>query len=422
MDSAQSPQVSSLHFLVAIHDPAESAALAAALRRLGAITITEVPDGHMALRWLQETGANQVDIALVDMALAGIDALALMHTLAAQRAAVRLVVLGGQTANVMLSVETLAQAYGVELPGTIVKPASDAKLAALLANDVAPGAPPVPAPAPATVFGLPEVGAALKARQFEPFFQPKIALASGQAMGLEVFARWRHPVLGVLGPEYFMAAFEQNGRIGFLDWTMIEQAVAHCRQFHAQGRPLTLSINIDPGTLSHPGFIAQITACMQRHAMLPDYLTFELPESSVLVRNPGFIERLLRLRMLGFRLAIDDYGTGMPSVQLLAQVPFSELKIDRRFVDGASRLALARRLGLFAEAGVHLCAVVVYRQPHARRGSSGMGGGVGAVFLVRRPFPGNETAQTTSPGTTEWLPPSPGQSNGRSPAPPAGGR
>jgi EAL domain-containing protein (putative c-di-GMP-specific phosphodiesterase class I) len=89
--------------------------------------------------------------------------------------------------------------------------------------------------------------------------------------------------------------------------------------------------------------------------MLPDYLTFELPESSVLTRDPAFIERLVRLRMMGFGLAIDDYGTGRSNLQLLAQVPFSELKIDRSFVDGASKkralgtvlascLALARSL------------------------------------------------------------------------------
>jgi EAL domain-containing protein (putative c-di-GMP-specific phosphodiesterase class I) len=65
-------------------------------------------------------------------------------------------------------------------------------------------------------------------------------------------------------------------------------------------------------------------------------VTFEMPESSVLTSDPNFIERLVRLRMMGFGLAIDDYGTGRSNLQLLARVPFSELKIDRSFVDGAS--------------------------------------------------------------------------------------
>ena len=353
MDNAQLPQLASLHFLVAMNDAGESRALSAMLRQFGAVTVTDVRDGHMALRWLQETAENKVDIALIDLELGGVDALALMRSLAASSSGVQLIVLGAQPANVMFSVETLAQAYGVELLGTLVKPAADSKLLALLAHYVVPAAPAAPAPVP--VFALAEVGAALKARQFEPYFQPKIALANGQVTGLEAFARWRHPTLGVLGPDSFIDAFESNGRIGFLDWSMIEQSVARCRQFHDQGRPITLSINMAPETLAHPAFIEQIRACLQRHQMLPDYLTFELPESSVLTRDPGFIERLVRLRMMGFGLAIDDYGTGRSNLQLLAQVPFSELKIDRSFVDGASKkralgtvlascLALARSL------------------------------------------------------------------------------
>lgn len=353
MDKVHVPPLAGLHFLVAEENRVEREALAGMLRHHGATSITEVLDGHLALRRLQETGANRIDIALLDLTLPGVDALELMHRLAAQGTSVRLIVLGTQSPNVMFSIETLAQAYGVDLLGTILKPATDGKLSALLAHYVAPSTAPAPMPVP--VFGLAEVSAAIKAQQFVPFFQPKIALASGQVMGLEVFARWRHPEHGVLGPDAFMDALAYNERVGFLDWSMIEQALARCRQFHDMGKPVTLSINIDPATLAHPDFIFQIQACLQRHRLAPDFLTFELPESSVQERQPGFIEHLLRLRMLGCRLAIDDYGTGTANLQLLAQVPFSELKIDRSFVDGASKkralsavlasiLALARSL------------------------------------------------------------------------------
>jgi EAL domain-containing protein (putative c-di-GMP-specific phosphodiesterase class I) len=72
---------------------------------------------------------------------------------------------------------------------------------------------------------------------------------------------------------------------------------------------------------------------------MADYITFEMTESAVLSTEPHFLERLLRLRMKGFGLAIDDYGTGRSNLQLLARIPFSELKIDRSFVDGASKRA-----------------------------------------------------------------------------------
>jgi EAL domain-containing protein (putative c-di-GMP-specific phosphodiesterase class I) len=245
------------------------------------------------------------------------------------------IVTGKQPPNLMFSIETLAQVYGVDLLGTLAKPVTPAKLQALLENYV----PPRPRQAIETGprLSFTDIGIGLQERQFEPFFQPKIELATGQVKGLEVFARWRHPEYGVLTPVSFIHALEENNRIDFLDWSMIEMSVERCRQFHDRGIPISISINLAAETIAHPAFIRQITACIGRHRLMPDYVTFEMPESSVLTSDPNFIERLVRLRMMGFGLAIDDYGTGRSNLQLLARVPFSELKIDRSFVDGASK-------------------------------------------------------------------------------------
>jgi hypothetical protein len=110
--------------------------------------------------------------------------------------------------------------YGLDLLGTIAKPVTSAKLKTLLDNYQPAAEPRARARAPS--FGFAEVGLGLQKRQFEPFFQPKIELATGQVKGLEVFARWRHPEHGVLGPAAFIDALEQNNRVDFLDWTMIE--------------------------------------------------------------------------------------------------------------------------------------------------------------------------------------------------------
>jgi EAL domain-containing protein (putative c-di-GMP-specific phosphodiesterase class I)/CheY-like chemotaxis protein len=330
-----------LHFLVAEADADQRVALVEMLGALGASRITEVPDGPMALRAFQAGFEPAVDVALVDLALPAMDALELIRNLASIDSGVRLVVTGAQPANLMFAVETMAQAYGIDLLGAISKPVTAAKLKAALENygpveqaHSAAGGP---------TFSFSEVGIGLQKRQFEPYFQPKIELATGQVKGLEIFARWRHPEHGVLGPSAFIDALEQNNRIDFLDWSMIEMAVERCRGFHDQGIPISISVNLAPETLAHANFVRQVTACVKRHGVLPEYLTFEMPESSVLNSDPNFIERLLRLRMMGFGLAIDDYGTGRSNLQLLARIPFSELKIDRSFVDGASK---RRALGM----------------------------------------------------------------------------
>ncbi|MCG2584099.1 EAL domain-containing protein [Massilia sp. TS11] len=355
-------EIAQLHLLVAEADHAQRRAVVEALGRMGAIRITEAPDGHTALRCIEDSFAPPVDVAIIDLDLPGMDGIDLIRTLAGKPdCKAQVIVTGNQGGALMFSVETMALAYGLDLLGTISKPVGAARLQSLLELYV-PAADKQRRPGP--TFSFAEIGVALQARQFEPFFQPKIELETGQVKGLEAFARWKHPEHGVLGPAAFIDALEHNGRVDFLDWTMIERSVACARTLHDQGMPIPVSINLAPQTLAHPAFVQQITACTQRHRMMPDYITFEMPESSVLTNEASFLERLVRLRMLGYGLAIDDYGTGRSNLQLLARIPFSELKIDRSFVDGASRkrplqTVLKSCLGLARSLERHSCAVGV---------------------------------------------------------------
>lgn len=356
-------EIASMHFLVAEGEPVQRELLVGMLRHLGAQHITTASDGLSALRLL-EIGLNPpINIALLDLALPGMDGLEVIRRLAEIDCRVGIIVLGAQSADVLFSVETMAEAYGVDMLGSSTKPITSARLQELLENYIEPSGEAEPEPQQPE-FTFAEVGRGLQAREFDPFFQPKIELETGAVKGLEMFARWRHPQHGVLGPAAFMPVLESVRRIDFLDWSMIEKSVAACRILHDKGIPISFSINVDPSTLSHPQFIAQITACLERHRILADYITFEITESSVLTTNPHFLERLLRLRMMGFGLAIDDYGTGRSNLQLLAAIPFSELKIDRSFVDGASRkraisTVLKSYLGLARSLSRHACAVGV---------------------------------------------------------------
>lgn len=345
--------IAHLHFMVADGNISVRKSLCDMLATLGASQITEVQDGNSALKCFHDTFLPPVSIAIVDIDLAGMDGLELIRSLAAMACKARVIITGKLDSMLLFSIETMAQAYGLELLGTLAKPVNGPAVQALILHYQPPSSlsqrPPVP------IFSFAEVGIGLQDRQFEPYFQPKIALETGHVKGLEVFARWVHPEHGVLGPGSFIDALEENNRIDFLDWWMIEKSVERCRQLHDQGLVVEVSINVAPETLAHPAFIQQISACVQRHQVAPSYLTFEMPESSVLTNDPSFLERLVRLRMIGYGLAIDDYGTGRSNLQLLARVPFTELKIDRSFVDGASRrrglgtvlgscLALARSL------------------------------------------------------------------------------
>lgn len=324
-----------LHFLVADGDAIARQELAQMLGQLGAGKVSDAPDGHIALRHLLDAALTPPHIGVLDLELPGMDGLELIRRLGEAHSRAGVIITSTHSGALLFSVESMAQAYGVDMLGAIAKPVTAAKLAALIANY----APPRPAALAAVKpgFTFAQVGQGLQQRQFEPYFQPKIELETGQVKGMEMFARWIHPEYGVLGTEAFIDALEAHNRVDFLDWSMIEKSVAACRVLHDQGIPISLSINVAPCTLGQPLFIQQIGACLARHRILADYLTFEIPESAVLGTDPHLLERLLRLRLLGFGLAIDDYGTGRSNLQLLARIPFSELKIDRSFVDGAAR-------------------------------------------------------------------------------------
>ena len=121
--------IAHLHFLVAEADPAQRLALVDMLGSLGASQVTEVPDGHTALRCFQDSFTPTVNVAIIDLALPGMDGLELIRTLAAMNCRARLIVVGAQPNNLMFSVETMAQAYGFDLLGAISKPVSAARLA-----------------------------------------------------------------------------------------------------------------------------------------------------------------------------------------------------------------------------------------------------------------------------------------------------
>jgi EAL domain-containing protein (putative c-di-GMP-specific phosphodiesterase class I) len=182
-----------------------------------------------------------------------------------------------------------------------------------------------------------EVGQGLQAREFDPFFQPKIELETGQVKGLEMFARWRHPLYGVLGPASFMQALEENRRIDFLDWSMIENRSPPAAPCTTRAFRFRFPSTSTKARWRIRSSWSRSLPALSGYRIMPDYITFEMTESAVLTTDPHFLERLLRLRMKGFGLAIDDYGTGRSNLQLLARIPFSELKIDRSFVDGASK-------------------------------------------------------------------------------------
>jgi diguanylate cyclase (GGDEF)-like protein len=172
---------------------------------------------------------------------------------------------------------------------------------------------------------------AVERRELRVYYQPIVAVASGQLEGVEALLRWQHPRLGTVSLAEFMPIAEETGLIVELDrWTLHEA----CRQVQAwQGvLPLTLNVNLSGQAFAHPHLVERVGTSLAKTGFDPTKLNVELTESVLVRSSEGTLSTLSNLKALGVQLYIDDFGTGYSSLSYLQRLPIDALKIDRSFV------------------------------------------------------------------------------------------
>ena len=221
-------------------------------------------------------------------------------------------------------------------------------------------------------------------------------MAKGTVCGVEALARWTHPILGEIRPDRFVALAEREGLIHGLTMAVLRQAFGVAARWNADGMKLSMAVNLSPRLLEDPALVRELSTLLERHGLEARQIVLEITESSVVDCMGVALGVLARLRLKGFGLSFDDYGTGFSSMQQLARIPFTELKIDRAFVHGAhqrtnlrvilqSALDMSRQLGLVTVAeGIETLA-----DWQLVRDS---GCGVGQGFLISPAMPAQDVA------------------------------
>ncbi len=395
-------QITEMHFLVAEDHDFQRKTLVRMLTSLGVKHVSEAADGKAALEIFTDL-TQPIDIIISDLDMPGMDGMAFMRHLGELGVPVSVILSSALDSALISSVETMTKAYGITLLGAIEKPITPQKLESMVRKYVAPQRKV--AKAAAAVFTLEEIREGLNKGQFEPFFQPKVNIADGHVCGCEALARWRHPVKGVVAPYAFITEMENNGLIDQLTWKMLEKAAQRCREWLGRGLEATVSVNLSLKSLSDSGLADHITELVAAQKLAPKYMVLEITESAAMTDLAKALENLARLRMKGFGLSIDDYGTGYSSMQQLSRIPFTELKIDQGFVlsaieKSASKVILSSSLEMAKKLKLMSVAEGVETQAHWNL-LKGLGCDIAQGYFIAKPM----DAKAFEGWVLEWTPP-----------------
>lgn len=334
-------ETSGLTFLILEDEEFQRTMLQKLLGGMQAKSVHAAANGSEGLVLLKGMSAP-VDVIITDLDMPGMDGMEFMRHVGAMQFGNAFIVASAVERSVLDSMDTMAKAYGINFLGAIEKPVTRRKLEAMLQNRK-PAAPQAAKPAvPAYSFTLEEIVRGLEGDEIEPFFQPKVEIATGRAVGMEALARWRHPQHGIVSPYYFIKQLEDAGRIDDVMRTVLGKAAEFVRELKEAGHDCFVAVNVSINTLNDVSAADEITDIVRHHGVPPKCIVLEVTESAAATDIGRVLENLARLRMKGFELSIDDYGTGYSSLEQLMRIPFTELKIDQSFVMNAQRNASAK--------------------------------------------------------------------------------
>jgi EAL domain-containing protein (putative c-di-GMP-specific phosphodiesterase class I) len=366
------------------------------LRQLEFGEIFEAADGNEALQLLERERHDRIFLVLTDLEMPGMDGIELTCQLRERDLADNLIVVSARDPRLLEIIENMGcEDAAIGLLGTLLKPVQLDSLTLLLSKVNDRSSDCRPAAAPPAQASLEELAQALERKEFLPWFQPKIAMQTGQLKGVEALARWRHPQRGLLSPACFIETLEGHPLMADFTLVLVQQVLQYILHWQQSGLPaLTVSVNLSADNLSDRAFIDRLTALVMQSGVAPASLVWEVTETSVMRQLSQALTNMGRLRLMGFGLAMDDFGIGYSSMQQFARCPFTELKIDRAFVNGAAQwpnrlLVLKSALDLGQSLGVATVAEGVETEEDWKL-LRNLGCDLAQGYLLAKPMPAEE--------------------------------
>jgi EAL domain-containing protein (putative c-di-GMP-specific phosphodiesterase class I)/FixJ family two-component response regulator len=346
------PEKSSVRILVLDDDPFVLKLLGRILSNLGYTSVTPCDNGRAALELIAESGPNLI---LLDLNMPEMDGIEFVRHLVDLHYTGSLVLISGEDERMLQTAERLVRAHKISILGHLHKPVKPDALAALLEKWMPPSTNS--SRPEKKIYSAAELRTAIDEGQLINYYQPKVAIATGEVVGVETLVRWRHPTDGIVFPDQFISICEAASLIDDLTKTVFAAAMTQAKAWEEMGLPLRIAVNVSMDNLASLTFLGFVAELTEKIGIPPQRVVLEVTETRLMQDTRAPLEILTRLRLKRFRLSIDDFGTGHSSLAQLRDIPFDELKIDQGFVHRAwedetlramyeASLSLARQLGM----------------------------------------------------------------------------
>lgn len=316
--------------------------------------VTMASNGRQALDQWQHTPA---DLILIDLEMPVMDGIELIGELSNRNLATAIIIMSSKDEKLISSVGVMAEAGGLHVLGCYQKPMTEAILLEAYGKFSAQNLCSQGEQSPAHQCDGDDIQEGMEQGQFALHYQPKLTTQGIILKGVEALARWNHPEIGFISPLQFIEVAEQQDQITPLTLHLFNQALQQKAYWSSHGLRFSMAFNLSPLVLLEDSLITWIEDALTQHSVPPDDVIFEVTENVMLGDVAKSLQTLTRLRLKGFGIALDDYGTGFANAEQLVRLPATELKIDRSLVHEvsnkpqletilASTVTLARDLNL----------------------------------------------------------------------------
>ena len=312
-----------------------------ALNSCGVASIEKSSDAAQALErvWKQDVA---FDLVVCDLNMPGVDGMEFLRYLSSSPFDGSVVLVSGEHERVLSTAQSLAQAHGLKVLGSLEKPVSFKAFEVILArgqelrqDQNAKGN---------SDFKAEDIRTGLDNDEFFMEFQPKICLSTGQMVGVEALVRWMHPERGLVPPSEFVEIIENQEFVDEVTGVILSKAISEAGQWYLAGLNIKVSINVSAQALRRLDLPERIVSWANQWGFPLENLILEVTESQLMSDITSALEILGRLRLKRIGVSIDDFGTGYSTFEQLKRIPFTELKIDKSFVSGSAHNMAAKAI------------------------------------------------------------------------------